>query len=68
MWKVFGKLNCLLHWQTVEALAFNEIETVVETYWELRKRIVIAEPAKLVTITKRNGESSGDFLARLKKK
>ena len=38
-------------------------------YWKItrsREKPVIAEQTKFVAISKRNGESSGDFLARLK--
>ena len=49
-----------------EKLAFNEIETVLENYLQPRKRLVIAEQTNFVAINQRNGESSGDFLARLK--
>ena len=47
-------------------MAFNENETLLEIYLQPRKRLVIAEQTKFVAITERNGESSGDFLARLK--
>ena len=47
-------------------MAFNKIEPVLENYLQPRKRLVIAEQTKFVAITQRNGESSGDFLARLK--
>ena len=50
----------------VETMAFNENETLLEIYLQQRKRLVIAEQTKFVAITERNGESSGDFLARLK--
>ena len=49
-----------------EIMAFNEIETVLENYLQPRKRLFIAEQTKFVAITQRNGESSGDFLSRLK--
>ena len=50
----------------VKTMAFNENETVLENYLQPRKRLVIAEQTKFVAVAQRNGESSGDFLARLK--
>ena len=41
-----------------EPLAFNEIETVLESYLQPRKRLVIADRTKDVAITQTNGESS----------
>ena len=49
----------------IETMAFKEIETVLENYLQLRKMLFIAEQLKLFDITKKNGESPGDFLARL---
>ena len=60
------KVKSLVAPTKVETMAFNEIETVLENYPQLRKRLVIAEQTKFVAITQRNGQSSGDFLARLK--
>ena len=60
------KVKSLVAPTKVETMAFNEIETVLENYLQRRKRLVIAEQTKFVAITQRNGESSGDFLARLK--
>ena len=40
----------------------------LKRYWKIicsRERLVIAEQTKFAAITQRNGESSGDFLARL---
>ena len=59
------KVKSLVAPTKVETMAFNEIETVLENYMQPRK-ILIAEQTKFVVITQRNGESSGDFLARLK--
>ena len=60
------KVKSLVAPTKVETVAFNGIETVLENYLQPRKRLVIAEQTKFVAITQRNGESSGDFLARLK--
>ena len=61
------KVKLLVAPTKVETMAFNEIETVLENYLQSRKRLAIAEQTKkVVAITQRNGESSGDFLARLK--
>ena len=60
------KVKSLVAPTKVETMAFNEIETVLESYLQPRKRLVIAEQTKFVAITQRKGESSGDFLARLK--
>ena len=60
------KVKSLVAPTKVETMAFNEIETVLENYLQPSKRLVIAEQTKFVAITQRNGESSGDFLARLK--
>ena len=59
------KVKSLVAPTKVETMAFNEIETVLENYLQPRKRLVIAEQTNFVAITQRNGESSGDFLARL---
>ena len=40
--------------------------TVLENYLQPRKKLVIAEQTTFVAITQKMGESSGDFLARLR--
>ena len=60
------KVKSLVAPTKVETMTFNEIEMVLENYLQLRKRTVNAEQTKFVAITQRNGESSGEFLARLK--
>ena len=62
----FMKVKSLIAPTNVEIMAFNEIETVLENYLPARKRLAIAEQTKFVAIKQRDGESSGDFLARLK--
>ena len=50
----------------VETMPFTDIETVLKNYLQPRERLVIAEQSKFVAITRRNGESSGSFLAKLR--
>ena len=60
------KVKSLVASTKVETMAFNKIKTVLENYLLSRKRLVIAEQTIFVAYTQRNGESSGDVLARLK--
>ena len=62
----FMKVKSLVAPTKVETMGFNEIETVLENYLQPRKRLVNAEQTQFVAVTQRNGESSGDNLARLK--
>ena len=54
------KVKSLVAPRKVEALAFNEVETVLANYLQPRKRLVIAEQTRFVAITQRKGESSGE--------
>ena len=49
----------------VETMPFTD-ETVLKNYLQPRERLVIAQQSKFVAITRRNGESFGDFLAKLR--
>ena len=51
----------------LETMPFTDIDTVLKIYLQTRKGLVIAEQKKFVVITQKNGVSSGDFLARLRK-
>ena len=60
------KVKSLVAPTKLETMPFKDIATVLENYLQPRKRLVIAEQTKFVAITQKNGESSGDFLARLR--
>ena len=58
------KLEPLVAPTEMETMPVTDIETVSKIYLQPRKRLVIAEQTKFVAITKKNGESLGDFLPR----